>query len=226
MSNSLFIHIVPRLDEYRQDAVRRSGQDERKIAMITVNDIREKEFGRQKHGYNEEAVDDFLDEIADQMEALVRENRALMQQTEEIKARMAQMEQRPAQAAPAAAPAPAPVPEPVAAPVEPAPVADEPYFRNLEATLRETLLSAQRIAEQTVAEAREKAKALVDEAETQAQSITENAHTEMEGAQAELAGVRKAVADYRARFRTLVQEQMRALKIEEDAQAEADQAEE
>ena len=50
--------------------------------MITVKDIREKEFNPQKRGYNEDEVDEFLDEIADQMEVLIRENRSLIRRIE------------------------------------------------------------------------------------------------------------------------------------------------
>lgn len=175
--------------------------------MITVNDIREKEFGTQKHGYNEEEVDDFLDEIAEQMEALIRENRALMQQAEEAKAQVAQAERAAAQAAPVSSDEPARSEEPIA---------DEPtYFRNLEATLRETLLSAQRIADETVAEARKKAKTLVADAEAQAQNITESAHADIENAKSELETIRKASADYCLRFKRLVKEQLHALKMDE-----------
>jgi len=42
--------------------------------MITVKDIREKEFTLEKHGYSETEVDTFLDELADQLEVLNREN--------------------------------------------------------------------------------------------------------------------------------------------------------
>ena len=44
---------------------------------ISVKDIKEKDFSSQKHGYSIEEVDDFLDEIADQVSELIRENLAL-----------------------------------------------------------------------------------------------------------------------------------------------------
>jgi len=47
---------------------------------ITVRDIQDKQFGIQASGgYTIEEVDDFLDEIADQMRALVRENLEMKQ---------------------------------------------------------------------------------------------------------------------------------------------------
>ena len=48
---------------------------------ISVRDIQEKEFSTQATGgYDIDQVDDFLDEIAEQMSALVRENLELNQQ--------------------------------------------------------------------------------------------------------------------------------------------------
>ena len=45
---------------------------------ITVKDISDKVFSKQVRGYSIEEVDDFLDELAAQMETIVRENRTLM----------------------------------------------------------------------------------------------------------------------------------------------------
>ena len=137
---------------------------------ISVRDIQEKEFSRQKRdGYNIEEVDDFLDEISDQLSVLIRENMAL---AEQVKTLQAENEKLAANAsAPAAEPAPVPVSAP--APVETVssdePAYDEPsYFKNLELTLRDTLVNAQRIADETVADARKKAQEVISSAEEQA----------------------------------------------------------
>ena len=54
---------------------------------ISVRDIQEKEFSRQKRdGYNIEEVDDFLDEISDQLSVLIRENMALAEQVKTLRA--------------------------------------------------------------------------------------------------------------------------------------------
>lgn len=183
--------------------------------MISVKDIREKEFTKQKHGYNEDEVDDFLDEIADQLEMLVRENRALSQQVDDLK--MAATYETPMMQ-PVAQPV---IPEPVMAPAPQVqvaePIGDEPtYFKNLEMTLRETLISAQRIADDTIAEARKKAKQMVSGAEEQAQSILSSSKAEAESAKAEADEVKKAAEDYRAKFIRLVQEQLRVIKEDEE----------
>jgi cell division initiation protein len=190
--------------------------DERKRGkMITVKDIREKDFSKQKLGYNEDEVDDFLDEIADQLEILIRENRALSQQVDELKdeAREAREER-----------VNVPTPPPEEKPVQyapPVPVAqevggDEPsYFRNLETTLRETLISAQRVADETVSDARKKAKQIITSAEEQSASMLTASRTEVEGVKKEFDGMRKSADDYKKRFVALVQEQLILLKEED-----------
>ena len=180
-----------------------------KRIMVTVKDIREKEFTKQKHGYHEDEVDEFLDEIADQMEALIQENKALMQQAQEARA-MADRAISEHMAAPAPVQPTAPVPE-----AKPIHTTDEAYFRNLESTLRETLLSAQRIADETVSEAKKKAAAMVADAEDKVGSVMSQHKAEIEGAKVELEGVRKAAEDYRIRFKRLVREQLHAFKLDD-----------
>lgn len=173
--------------------------------MITVKDIREKEFSHDKHGYSEMEVDNFLDAIAEQMEALILENRAMDQKNREIAEKTAAI-------APAAPQLPAVEPE------KPKfePIGDEPtYFKNLEATLRETLISAQRIADETVADARKKAKQTVANAEEQAGAILASSKAEADAAKAEAADIRKAIEDYRTRFIRLVEDQAHILKTDE-----------
>ena len=179
--------------------------------MVSVKDIREKEFIKQKHGYSEEEVYEFLDEIADQMEALIQENKTLMQQAQEARA-MADKAISERLATPAARPAPV---VPVQPEVKPIQTTDEAYFRNLESTLRETLLSAQRIADETVSEAKKKAVVMVSDAEEKVGSILAQQKAEIDNAKVELEGVRKATEDYRIRFKRLVREQLHAFKLDE-----------
>lgn len=160
--------------------------------MITVKDIRDKEFTPEKQGYSESEVDTFLDELADQTETLIRENQQLAAQLKQAQEQLA------AKADPASAP-----------------IADEPaYFKNLEATLRETLISAQRIADETVAKARKDAKQTIASAEEQAGAILSAAKAEAEAAKNETAEIRKAIEDYRTRFVHLVEEQANVLKTD------------
>ena len=180
---------------------------------ISVKDIQEKEFSRQKRdGYNIEEVDDFLDEISDQLSVLIRENMALAEQVKALQTENEKLEASASAPAPAE-PAPAPIPAPVEAVSSDEPAYDEPsYFKNLQLTLRDTLINAQRIADETVAEARKKAQEVITGAEEQAATTVSNAKAEAESVKAEADNIRKTIATYRANFRRLVEGQVQVLK--------------
>lgn len=186
---------------------------------ITVKDIHEKVFSKQVRGYSVDEVDDFLDELATQMEVLIRENRSMLQQLEEAQnaSPAAVQESAPVVVSPVVQPIQPIQPVLAPQPVQSAPVlADEPqYFKNLETTLRDTLINAQRIADETVAEARKKANSLVAAAEEQAVAITSAAKAEAEAIHAEAEETHNAANDYRARFLRLVEDQMHVLKADE-----------
>ncbi len=183
---------------------------------ITIKDINDKVFTKQVRGYSIEEVDDFLDELAAQMETLIRENQAMARQLEEAQkaaAAAAQVQAEEAVAEPAVeevvneepvVEAVAEVPAPVAAPMVDI---ESQYYRNL----RETLMNAQRMADATVADAKQKANAMIAEAEEKAAEVTAAARAEVEAAQVECADVRTKIADYRTRFQQMVVEQVKAL---------------
>lgn len=169
---------------------------------ITVKDIQEKDFGTQKvNGYNVEEVDDFLDEIAEQLGALIRENLALEAQVERLDKELEE----------AKTVVPAPVEEPVSAAKEPE-YDDENYFKNLQTAIRESLIGSQRIADETVAKARRQADQMINEAQEKAAQIVSDANAEAENVKAEYEGVRKAIENYRASFRKLVEDQVQVYK--------------
>ena len=126
---------------------------------ISVKDIQEKEFSMQaSNGYNVEQVDDFLDELAEQLGTLIRENLALNGQVKQLeeelaasKAEKAEMEKK--------------LPD----------YNESGYFKNLESAVRESLIGAQRIADETVAEASKKAQQTVEDANTQAEKTIADA---------------------------------------------------
>ena len=123
---------------------------------ISVRDIQEKEFGTQATGgYSIEQVDDFLDEIAEQMAALVRENLELNQQIKALESDV-----QAAKLATAAAEAKTPD------------YNEKGYFQNLQNAMRESLIGAQRIADETLEEANRKAQKTVADAQVQADQIT------------------------------------------------------
>ena len=163
---------------------------------ITVKDIREQDFDMINGGYNVDQVDDFLDAVANQMEAVELENSKLKAQLEEAAAAKAELENAPAVVEGNTLPA-----------------FNEPsYFKNLETTLRETLISAQRIADETIDDARKKARKIVAEAEEQAQTIEEQSQQKMTEAKADYEALKNAFEDYRKNFSELVENHTKLLK--------------
>lgn len=189
---------------------------------ITVKDIHEKEFSKQVRGYSIDEVDDFLDELATQMEAMIKENREAMAEAAKAREELAQLKAAAPETEAAAAAAPVIVAEEPrvviaaqpAAPVQPT-MDETQYFKNLETTLRETLISAQHQADETVAEARKKANAMIASAEEQAAAATAAAKADVENCKAEVEELKKAAEDYRARFLRLLEDQAHILKADD-----------
>lgn len=134
---------------------------------LTPNDIVERTFEttRFRDGYDQDEVDNFLDEI-------VTEFRSIIAEKERLEARVAELE--------AGAPA-APTAEPVAAEPTPAPVVEAPAPEAAPAAEAETAASAaspegllalaQRVHDEHVAEGQRRKDELVAEAEGQAAEI-------------------------------------------------------
>lgn len=174
---------------------------------ITVKDIQEKVFPTQAaNGYDVEQVDDFLDEIAAQLGALIRENIQLKQEADQLAAELTAKEK-----------------ELKAAASKTADYNEEGFFKNLQSTMRDTLISAQRVAddtiaaakaeaEKTIADASAEADRLVSKAHTDATAMTERAQNAANAAKAEYESLKAAADGYRASFRKLVEEQLQVLK--------------
>ena len=185
---------------------------------ISVRDIQEKEFGTQATGgYNIEQVDDFLDEISEQMAALVRENLELNRQIKSLETDVLA-----ARAAAEAAEAKAPD------------YNEKSYFQNLQNAMRESLIGAQRIADETLEEAnrkaqktvgdaqvqadqiavaaREKADDLVNKAREEAEQITADAKGRVETLEARFEALKASAANYKAEFTRVLDQQATALR--------------
>ena len=168
---------------------------------ITVEEIRNKDFATEAKGYNRDEVDDFLDELAQQTEELAKDYNALKEENEKLASELAGAKQ-------AAETAPVKLEK-----EDNLPTFNEPsYFKNLETTLRETLISAQRIADETIDDARKKARRIVSEAEEQAQAINEQAQQKLAETRADYENVKNAGETYHANFTKLLEEQMKLLK--------------
>lgn len=155
---------------------------------ISVKDIQEKEFGTQASGgYNIEQVDDFLDEISEQMATLVRENLELNKQIKGLEADV-----KAARLAAEAAEAKTPD------------YNEKSYFENLQNAMRESLIGAQRIADETLEEANRKAQKTVGDAQAQADQMTVSAREKADALLAQAKqDAEQATADAQERVATL-----------------------
>lgn len=139
--------------------------------MLTPVDIHNKEFGRSFRGYNQEEIDDFLDQVVNDYELLYRENNQLKK---EIELNEKQLNQ----------------------------------YHQLEKNLQDTLLVAQRTADEVVNtanvrgdEVRQAAKQAADNLKREAEIYAENLRHETQldckrKVDAAAAQVRAAVAEY------------------------------
>ena len=189
---------------------------------ISVRDIQEKEFGTQATGgYNIEQVDDFLDEISEQMAALVRENLELNRQIKTLEADVLAARKQ-AEAAEARTPD----------------YNEKGYFQNLQNAMRESLIGAQRIADETLedanrkaqktvgdaqtqadqitATAREKADAMVSKAQQDADQITADAKSLMDTLEARYEALKASATKYKADFSRMLDQQAELLKQSSD----------
>ncbi|ROP65755.1 DivIVA domain-containing protein [Curtobacterium sp. PhB130] len=205
---------------------------------LTPEDVVNKRFQPTKfrEGYDQDEVDDFLDEV-------VVELRRLTQENEELRQRLQAAESAPkpaaaAEAAPAPTPEPEPEPAPVAAAPEPAPVAAAaptttvPADEDTEGTTN-LLTLARRLHEEHVREGIEKRDALIAEGQAQAARLvseaeskqrqiiadTENTNRQrvavLEQEQRQLEGkideLRTFERDYRAQLKSYIQGQLNEL---------------
>ena len=152
---------------------------------LTIDDIYDKEFLLKGAGYDRNDVDQFLDQICDEMANMMDHIEKLEKDLQK-----AQME---LEAAKAAAQKAAPVV-----------VQQEPVVRTTE-TLEGILLSAQRLADEAVEKAKVKAEEVLQEARDKAEEIVGEARAEKETLSAKMEGMRKGVADYKKSFQALVE---------------------
>lgn len=139
--------------------------------------IEEKEF---KHvalrGYSIDEVDEFLDEVADEVEKLQRSNRAL----EEKLVKMSEKEKS---------------------------------FSELEVTLRDTLVTAQKAADEVVRAARTQAEAILADAEKERKRIIGEAEIRAQTASSQLTNIQGDVLRVKEAIRRALQDQLRLLDV-------------
>ena len=100
---------------------------------------------------------------------------------------------------------------------------EEGYFKNLQSAMRDSLISAQRVADEAttaakaeaarvVEDAKAEAAKILDNAQAEAAKVTESAQSSASAAKAEYESLKAAGDNYRANFRKLVEEQLQVLK--------------
>lgn len=193
---------------------------------LTPEDVVNKRFQSTKfrEGYDQDEVDDFLDEIVVELRRLNQENDELRQRLVAADARIAEL-QRGAAAAPAA-PAEAVAPPVVPAPAAPAPVMPEPFAAapgaEPSADTNNLLQLARRLHEEHVREGMAKKEALIAEGQAEAARIVAEAASAQQGQLQALEQERVALQqrvdelrtferEYRQQLRTYIQGQLAEL---------------
>ena len=170
---------------------------------ITVSMIEEKEFKTKMRGYDPVEVDEFLDEICDEMVAM-QEEIATLNQRLSVASRGA------------FAPVPAAVPAPIPAPAVVDTVTEEASKKVEEASeaAQKILARAQKVYDETVAEAKAEAAEILKGATARADSGVDELEQERDSLLKEVEMLKAAARDYRERFLRLIQDQEHVLKAE------------
>lgn len=188
---------------------------------LTPEDVVNKRFQSTKfrEGYDQDEVDDFLDEIVVELRRLTQENDELRQRLVAADARMAEL-QRGAASAPVAAPAPAAAAAPM-----PFPVADGPSLPGAEPGVdtNNLLQLARRLHEEHVREGLAKKDQIIAEGQAEAARIVAEATNSQQGQLQSLERERMALQqrvdelrtferEYRQQLRTYIQGQLTELE--------------
>ena len=163
--------------------------------QVTIEMIETKEFKVISRGYDPKEVDEFLDDIMDEMARQQDEIQALQQQLAAAKAA------QPANNAPTQVIRP--VQSSYAAPAK-AEVPDKAF--------REILEMAQKVKDETIAKAEAEAAQILTKAQAAADEQLKSLSGEKETLTKQVTDLRAAAADYRARFEQLLAAQQEALK--------------
>ena len=154
------------------------------MERVTVDLISTKEFPRVNKGYDPKEVDEFLDDICDEMERMEAEIKDLRQQTASVR--------------------PAPAPAPAAANQEP----DE----EITSQFREILTTAQQVKDETIRKAKEDAEAIRAKAEAEATERLDGLNEERDALTKQITELKATAANYRQQFEQLLQAQQEALE--------------
>ena len=190
---------------------------------LTPEDVVNKRFQPTKfrEGYDQDEVDDFLDEVVVELRRLNQENEELRQRLMQADARVNQLQSAPQQQAPA----PQMAPPPQAAPAFAAAPAPAPGLDSMDPGNTNNLLQlARTLHEQHVREGIEKRDSLiaegqaaaaraVQEAEAQQRSVNNGLEQERQELEHRIDELRNFERDYRAKLKGYIEGQLRDLDM-------------
>lgn len=141
---------------------------------LTPLDIHHKEFNHALRGYNEVEVDEFLNQVADELERLFKENIDLSEKIDALELKVRE-------------------------------------YQDMERTLHNTLVSAQKSADEIAHKAQREADSVLKEAEVKAKEIIHDALTSKQRATADLGRIKQAEEEFRATFKALLERHLRGI---------------
>ena len=197
------------------------------MALLTAEDVLNKKFQatRMREGYDQDEVDDFLDEVVETFAKYEQENHELKARLAAAERRVAELENAPAAAAPDVEENPAPAqpeyatPEPVQeAPAQPAPAQPAPAQQQMSEPESATgmLALAQKLHDDYVQAGNEEHDRIIGEAKREAEQLVSEAKQEQERTRNELERERSILErkidelrvferDYRTRMRSYLE---------------------
>ena len=165
---------------------------------ITPADIEQKTFSEaKKHGYDTEEVDEFLDQLSAEVDAMLKKIKDLKDRLtaseQQLAASQAQVTQLKEQAAAA--------PVPVAQPTAPQPSG----LSASESQISRVLIIAQQSADQLVENARNNAENIRNEADRKAREVIRQALAEKQNELDEIDRLKQSREDFRSEYKKLLQ---------------------
>ena len=188
-----------------------------KMALLTTDDIVNKKFQPTKfrEGYDQDEVDDFLDEVVNTLDALTKERDSLKEQLEEANRKIAALSN--GEAAPVveetpAEPAPVEQPAPAAQPAQmPAPTGGETQLTSAVSMLDmaqrlhdEYVQNGQKEGDEIIANARKEAEKIVKEAAQEHSRVLAQLEQERSLLERKIDELKTFESEYRAKMSTFL----------------------
>ena len=168
---------------------------------LTPQDIDNLTFSPSKHGYDTEEVDNFLEQLSSELDAMLSKIADLKGRLNSSEAQLAQTQAQLAQAqAIASSETVVAAPAPVAAPAEP-----EANFGASERQISQVLIVAQQSADKIVADARENADRIRTEADQKAREVIRQALAEKQAELDEIDRLKTSREEFRSEYKNLLQ---------------------